>query len=195
MDTEDVLAFSRHDLLARGTRAAVALAILDSAAHAGGETVLLFEGATGRQFDLDLSGPREAVVGRLEQDEAGPPAEEGPRRRGRPKLGVIGREVTLLPRHWEWLEGQRGGASATLRRLVDEARRADAGGDVRRRAQDRTQRFMAALAGDLPGFEEAARALYAGDGARFEAETAPWPGDVRAVAREFAADAFGADAA
>ena len=195
MTTDDVLAFARHDLLARGDLATVALAVLDSETHARGETVLLFEAGTGRQFDIDLSGSRAAVAARYAQQAVPEPAAEAPRRRGRPKLGVVGREVTLLPRHWAWLEQQRGGASAALRRLVDEARRADAGGDLRRRAQDRTQRLMAALAGDLPGFEEAARALYGGDGERFEAETATWPRDLRAVVLELAADAFRADAA
>jgi hypothetical protein len=121
-------------------------------------------------------------------DEATPTA--GPRRRGRPRLGVVAREVTLLPRHWAWLATQPGGASVALRRLVDDARRAGAGRDRARQARDAAYRFMHALAGDLPGFEEASRALFAGDRDRFAAAVASWPPDVREHATKlgFAAD-------
>ncbi|KVE36609.1 DUF2239 family protein [Burkholderia sp. TSV86] len=106
------------------------------------------------------------------------PAAE-PRGRGRPKLGVIAREVTLLPRHWEWLSTQPGGASVALRKLVDEARRTHARQDRNRQAQERAYHFMSAIAGDLPGFEEAARALFASDPDRLHASIAAWPDDVR----------------
>jgi hypothetical protein len=91
---------------------------------------------------------------------------------------VVAREVTLLPRHWEWLADQRGGASAALRRLVDEARRAS-GGVKRRAAQETAYRFMSAMAGDLTAFEEAARALFADDRSRMEQHMASWPQDIR----------------
>jgi hypothetical protein len=100
-----------------------------------------------------------------------------PRGRGRPKLGVVPREVTLLPRHWDWLAGQRGGASAALRRLVEDASRAEPGAEARR---DAAYRFMADMCGDRPGYEEALRALYRGDEARLDALIADWPEDVRA---------------
>jgi hypothetical protein len=87
--------------------------------------------------------------------------------------------VTLLPRHWEWLAAQPGGASVALRKLVEEARRANAGADRVRRAREAAYHFTHALAGDLPGFEEATRALFAGDRARFERHAASWPADVR----------------
>lgn len=133
------------------------------------ETALIFDDSTGRQLDYDLSGSANEVVERYVEPE---PA-RGP---GRPKLGVVSREVTLLPRHWEWLADQPNGASATLRRLVDEARRNE---DGRRRAAAITGRVMTALAGDLPNFEEAYRALDAADASRFEELTAGWPEDVR----------------
>ncbi len=110
---------------------------------------------------------------------------------GRPRLGVVGREVTLLPRHWAWLEAQRGNASATLRQLVDQARREGEEADSVRRAQDAAHRFCNAMAGDRPGFEEAMRALFARDGGRFNAETYPWPCDIRDHARWLAEDVFG----
>lgn len=98
---------------------------------------------------------------------------------GRPKLGVVAREVTLLPRHWQWLSSQPEGASVVLRKLVEEARRANAGKDGVRRSQEAANRFMSVMAGDAPGFEEAARALFAGDAERFDQRVEGWPADLR----------------
>jgi hypothetical protein len=109
-------------------------------------------------------------------------------------LGVVAREVTLLPRHWAWLNGQPGGASVALRKLVEQARRDNDGRDRLRRAQEAAYRFMSVMAGDRPGFEEAARALFAGDSARFDRLVKPWPGDIRNHARKLAAAAFGSRA-
>ncbi len=78
------------------------------------------------------------------------PAE--PRGRGRPKLGVVAREVTLLPRHWDWLNAQPGGASVALRKLVEQARRANGDADRARAAREAAYHFMSAMAGDLPAF-------------------------------------------
>jgi hypothetical protein len=104
---------------------------------------------------------------------------------------VVGREITLLPRHWEWLDRQRGGASATLRRLVDAERKATVTQDEQRLSQDRTNRFLSAMAGDLAGFEDATRALYAGDRAGFEVASVSWCADIRRVAMQLADAAFG----
>lgn len=160
-------------------------------------TVLVFEDGTGQVVDVDYSGaPAEVVRGataRLARGAAPAAAEAdtaAPRGPGRPRLGVVAREVTLLPRHWQWLSSQPGGASVALRRLVDEARRASVGRDRVRRAQEVTYRCMSALAGDLAGFEEALRALYACDLARFDVQTRTWPEDVRAYIRQLAAPAF-----
>ena len=76
---------------------------------------------------------------------------------------MVAREVTLLPRHWEWLAQQSGGASVALRRLVDQARRGTEDKDRIRRAQEAAYRFMSAMAGNRPNFEDAIRALFAGD--------------------------------
>jgi hypothetical protein len=175
-----VTAFAGHRLLARGELSAVA-----RAAHgAQGEQPLVFDDATGRPVELDLRGSVEDVLAKLVQSH--PTPKPG---RGRPKLGVTAREVTLLPRHWDWLATQPGGASASLRRLVDQARRASRDAEAMRRAQEATYRVMAALAGDLPDYEEAARALFAGDHARFEQLTARWPADVGSYVRELNAAA------
>ena len=143
---------------------------------------LVFRDASGQAADLDLRGDEEAVAARYA--EAAPA--QVPRGRGRPKLGVVAREVTLLPEHWDWLAAQSGGASVALRKLVHEARRH--GGDrIRtRQARDRAYHAMSTLAGDLPGFEEASRALFAGDHERLLAQMAAWPDDVRAYVLQLA---------
>ncbi|MCC6536262.1 MAG: DUF2239 family protein [Bryobacterales bacterium] len=140
--------------------------------------VLVFDDATGRQVDLAFHAPAA---------DAAPPAPRGP---GRPKLGVVAREVTLLPRHWEWLAAQPGGASVALRRIVDEARKANEERDRTRQAREAAYRFITAMAGNAPGYEEAARALFAGDRARFTQEAAAWPADVRAYATRLAEAAW-----
>ena len=175
-------AFDGHRLLAAGPLLDVTLAVKASPASAAG-TVLTFDDDTGKVVDLDLHGTAEEIAARHRAREEGMAA----RGRGRPKLGVVAREVTLLPRHWDWLSAQRGGASVTLRRLIDEARKAEGGQAAGRAARDAAYRFMSAIAGDLPGFEEAARALYAGDVARLEQHLAEWPEDLRAYLRTLAA--------
>lgn len=142
--------------------------------------LLIFDDATGRPVDLDLRGGPETAVADYLARTASPPETTSPRRpgRGRPKLGVVAREVTLLPRHWDWLSRQPGGASATLRRLVEDARRLSATADRAREAQDALYRVMSALAGDAPGFEEACRALFAHDDSGLDQIVARWPADV-----------------
>lgn len=168
--------------VASGSRLDAALAAQRLAGEAG---VLIF-GPDGAAVDFDLGGGPEDLTRRLAE-----PADV-PRGRGRPKLGVVAREVTLLPRHWEWLAGQPGGASVALRKLVEAARRDAEGPDRIRAARATAYRFASAMAGDLPGFEEAMRALFAGDDAGFEARIEAWPGDIAAQLRTYAAEAFGA---
>ena len=157
------------------------------ARHVSG--VLIFDDVTGRLVDLDLRGDLEECLARLPKDNEDP-VEPAERRPGRPKLGVVAREVTLLPRHWEWLNRQSGGASVALRKLVEAARAAGDADDQKRQAQEAADRFMQALAGDQPGYEEAARALYAGQAERFEGLTAAWPKDIRDHAVYLAKGAF-----
>ncbi|MFT0736595.1 DUF2239 family protein [Ralstonia wenshanensis] len=156
--------------------------------------VLVFDNTSAHPVEFDLRGTVEDVVVRIDQaaPSAAEPAESEnrPRGPGRPKLGVIAREVTLLPRHWDWLAAQPGGASVTLRKLVEDARRAAEGADRRRTAQEAAYRFMSAMAGNAAGFEEATRALFAADAAAFASLTQSWPADVRDFARELASRAF-----
>ena len=181
-------AFAGTKMVAFGSLQEVALTLKERLRHEPTITPLVFDNATGRPIDLDLRGSDEAVVQRLEDHPA--LAATPPVRAGRPKLGVVPREVTLLPRHWEWLNGQPGGASVALRRLVDEARHANPVADKVRRAREATYRFMTAVAGNEPGYEEATRALFAGDSARFQALIAGWPVDVRLYAGKLALEAF-----
>jgi hypothetical protein len=175
--TREYVAFRGDERVAAGGLAEVAVALRERIDSGDPSLVLIFDKHDGRQIDVDLDG----TVDEIKRRYAAPSevATSATRGRGRPKLGVVGREVTLLPRHWEWLQTQRGGPSATLRRLVDEARRAGRDRDRVRQAQDAIHRFISATAGDLPGFEEATRCLYRGNRAGFEAEIAGWPSGVR----------------
>ena len=144
---------------------------------------LIFEDQSGRQVDFDLRGTVDEVVARA----LPAPPRTGP---GRPKLGVVSREVSLLPRHWDWLEQQPNGASAALRRLVDQARQHEPGEQRARLAIEAAGRFLSAMAGNLPGYEEATRALYRRDGERFDELIRDWPRDVRLHAQRMVRDLF-----
>ena len=186
-------AFQGHQRLASGPAGEVAL-VVKRVAPRPEQAIIIFEDATGRPIDFDLRGGDREVLARLAKFMP-PPAEDTaaptePRGRGRPKLGVVAREVTLLPRHWEWLNAQPGGASVALRKLVDAARLAGADKQRVRLAQEASYRFMTAMGGNLPDYEEATRALYANDRARFERMIAGWPGDIREHAARLAAAAF-----
>jgi len=193
---DTVTAFAGDRLFASGAAAEVALAVKAAAAVNGDAPLLILEDRTGRQVDFDLRGSDAEIVRRLMPTDAdgGGAADKaemsGKRSPGRPKLGVVPREVTLLPRHWEWLAAQPGGASVTLRKLVDAARTADGGKVSIRQAREAADRFMGAMLGNRPGYEEATRALYAGDGKRFFDLSESWPADLRDHARRLAKPSF-----
>ncbi len=178
-----VLAFAGDRRIARGP-VAEAMAAIHTAVGAG-ETVLVFDAGNGRVIDLDLRGDAADAIARLAP--APEPEKRGP---GRPKLGVVPREVTLLPRHWDWLSAQPGGASVALRKLVEGALKEAEGPDRARRAKEATYRFMTAVAGDKPGYEEATRMLFAGDWTAFDAAVERWPADVREAVRGMAEGAW-----
>jgi len=179
--TAKFTAFDGERLIARGDLKAVA----NAARACRNRTPAVFDDGTGRTVEIDLRGSADDVIARLS-----PAAIPSKPVRGRPRLGVTAREVTLLPRHWEWLATQPGGASAALRRLVDQARRETVEADAARQAQEAVYRVMTALAGDFPGYEEAARALFARDRARFDELTASWPADVRNYVRSLNARVY-----
>jgi uncharacterized protein len=173
-------AFEGQRRLVAGALADVALTVKRTEQRPAAEPILIFNDATGRALDLDLRGDDEDVLARLPKPAtAEAAAQNEPRGRGRPKLGVVAREVTLLPRHWEWLNAQPGGASVALRKLVEQARRANGDAERHRAARDAAYHFMSAMAGNLPDFEEASRALFADDRRSFTRLIAPWPADIR----------------
>jgi len=190
-------AFSGERLLASGPAWEVALAVKAMLDANDAAPLLIFDDTTGRQLDFDLRGSDAEIMARLKPADASPDTAqaEAARAPGRPKLGVVAREVTLLPRHWDWLASQPGGASVTLRKLVDAARAAGQGTERVRTAQQTADRFMSAMLGNAAGYEEASRALYAGDGPRFHELSAGWPADLRDYARRLAAPAFAAASA
>lgn len=189
--TIDCTAFGGLKRIASGLLSDVVVAAKRALDRGDALSVAIFDNETSRPIEVDFRGTVEEVRARLTSPPtAEPEAEAPPRGPGRPKLGVVAREVTLLPRHWDWLNTQPGGASVALRRLVEAARRSTDGSARIRLAREAANRFMTAMAGDLPGFEEATRALFAGDRDRFEAETANWAPDVRDHSRRLAEPAF-----
>ncbi|RDK04080.1 DUF2239 family protein [Paraburkholderia lacunae] len=192
-------AFEGLRRIASGALPDVALAVRAVFERGEQAPVLIFDDVTSRPVEFDLRGTPEEIVARLASQESGEASAQAadateddaaPRGRGRPKLGVVAREVTLLPRHWDWLNGQPGGASVALRKLVDAARSASEDKDRKRAAQEAVYRFTTALAGNLPGYEDATRALYADDRPRFEDIVSAWPADVRDHTLRLAAHAF-----
>ncbi|MCU0633399.1 MAG: DUF2239 family protein [Gemmatimonadaceae bacterium] len=202
--TRPSTAFADTTILVRGPLRTVAHEARRRVAAGDTRNIVVTDDATGAPIELHLdtseaelalrllararadvaSRSARALDGRRDPSRVATATTKG---RGRPRLGVVPREVTLLPRHWAWLSAQRGGASAALRRLVDDARRADDGSAAAREAtQQAAYTFMRDMAGDSPGFEEALRALFAGDLDRMAAHMAAWPADVRAHALRLA---------
>ena len=184
----DYIAFEGPRCLARGPLVDVALQVKAATEARPLARFMVFNARSSEIIDFDHRGSADEVLARLAQahpqahapkarDEDAAVLRAGP---GRPKMGVVAREVTLLPRHWAWLAGQPGGASVALRKLVEQARKDSQGQDQRRLSQEASYRFMSAMAGSLDGFEEAARALFAADRPRFEALIATWPADIQA---------------
>ncbi|MDQ8726466.1 DUF2239 family protein [Bradyrhizobium sp. LHD-71] len=184
IDPASCTAFAGNSRIAAGSLADVALAVKAVVDRGDQSPVLIFDDATSQQIEVDLRGTPQDVAARLAGRPPASVASTGqPRRAGRPKLGVVGREVTLLPRHWDWLAEQPGGASVALRRLIDAERKSSEFNNLGRKAQEVTYRFMHAVAGNFSHFEEASRALFAGDRETFVRLTEAWPVDVRDHAR------------
>lgn len=195
--SESCTAFVGATCIASGDLQFVALKAKAIVDQDGVAQPIIFEDATSRVIEVDLRGSPEDVVERITKQTANDnqnsqpaPSGDDPRGPGRPRLGVVAREVTLLPRHWEWLASQPGGASVALRKLVEQARIANQSKDRQRRAQEAAYRFLSTMAGNEPYFEEAARALFAGNKERFDTIVSPWPIDIGEHAKKLAASAF-----
>ncbi|MBS2009214.1 MAG: DUF2239 family protein [Cyanobacteria bacterium SZAS TMP-1] len=194
--THNCSAFQGSKKIGSGPIGEIALLLHGMAENGHAKDTLVFEDGTAQQIDLDLRGTREEVLERLRLRFPGMSAPAGVENAsgqpgpGRPKLGVVAREVTLLPRHWEWLNTQPGGASVALRKLVEAARLASGTKEESRRSREATYRFISAMAGNKPDFEEATRALFARDREKFNQYIASWPKDIRDHAQMLAVSAF-----
>lgn len=185
MSSVQIIAFNEDRCIASGDIVDVAARVKQILSPQS--QILLFDLETSRPAEIDFRGSVADVTTRLKTALSPEPATRGP---GRPKLGVVPREVTLLPRHWEWLAAQPGGASVTLRKLIEDARRKTSAKDEARERQESVHRFLSAIAGDKPHYEDVLRALYANDGDRFHALIADWPLDVRRHVERLASDVF-----
>jgi hypothetical protein len=181
-------AFEGPRRIASGDLKQVAAQVKEVVASGDYAPILIFDDSTSARIELDFRGTPEEVLARLDASDA--PSLEAPRGPGRPKLGVVAREVTLLPRHWDWLSRQPGGASVALRKLVETASKANVTADRERESREAVYRFISVMAGNELGFEEASRALFAGDAERFDSMIDAWPADIRDHARRLALAAF-----
>jgi hypothetical protein len=180
-------AFDHQRLIASGTLTDVVRATKQALDTGATGPLLIFDDCSSRQIEVDFRGTPDEVIARLSSKQPRPDtATRGP---GRPRLGVVPREITLLPRHWDWLGEQPGGASAILRRLVEQAMRGGAS-ERARQSSESVDRFMQVMAGDLAGYEEASRAFYRGNQAVFAEKIAAWPHDVRVHLQHLAAIAW-----
>lgn len=182
-----ITAFEGSRRIASGDPASVANAVREAISDGQSASILIFDDQTGVQIDLNLREELGSSMG-----DHSSPASSSPEQRsaGRPRLGVVAREVTLLPRHWDWLNKQRGGASAALRRLVDEARKSSDSIEARQAVRDALYRFMTAISGNAPGYEEALRNLFSGNLSGFKQATANWPADIRSFMDPMITSAF-----
>ena len=192
-------AFAGHTCIATGEIQQVARHVKQALDQGAPNSILIFDDITSEPVEIDFRGTPADVMARLEQSGLCAPAQAAaeteptgtsPRGPGRPKLGVVAREITLLPRHWDWLNSQPGGASVALRKMVEEARRVHANRDRLRKAQESVYRFLSAMAGNLPGYEEALRALFANNADRFAEQIETWPTDIRQHVRKISVAAF-----
>jgi hypothetical protein len=176
------VAFAGQTCIASGALPSVVREAKQALDANSSSSVIILDAVTSEPIEVDFRGTPDEVIARVGAYSADADMPR-PLAVGRPKLGVVGREVTLLPRHWEWLAEQPGGASVTLRKLVEEARRSTVGEATTRRAREACYRFATIMAGDEPGYEDAIRALFSGDQDRFDTLTEGWPADVRGHAR------------
>jgi len=180
-------AFSEHKRIAVGDLFEVVRKSLEYLKKHKDADIQFFDNSNSELVEVDLRGRPEAVLSRLEPKEDSSEKKVGP---GRPKLGVVSREIGLLPSQWEWLSIQPGGASVTLRKLVEEAKKKNRVKDEIRRSQNATYKFMTTKAGDFPNYEEALRSLFANDRKTFDRLVQDWPKDIREHINFLASECF-----
>lgn len=190
METNTYTAFETHKILSQGSLEDVVLKVKKRLEKSPESQIVIYSDVTGKSMDFNFQGSEKEVLKRLEVYTTPESADEASTGPGRPKLGVISREVSLLPRHWEWLATQSGGASNTLRKLVEESMKKTSGVQTVKTAQERTYKFMSVEAGDLENYEEALRALYRKDKEKFTSDIKTWPRDVQKHILELAKPVF-----
>lgn len=188
--SQSYTAFHGNKFLVQGQLEEVVLQLRQKLKSDSSASILVFSDLTGKEMDFDLRGSEKEVLQRLQVYLSHDEKSLGHSGPGRPKLGVVAREVSLLPRHWEWLSTQSGGASAILRRLIEAEKKNSSSRDLLRQAQERAHKFMSAMAGNLENFEEALRALYAKDKTKFKEQISKWPNDIKDHTKKMAAAAF-----
>lgn len=161
--------FENDEVLLRGSETEVRQAVRRARAVRPLGKLIAFFDDNGEDFEVEYvpPGTADAIPEPLVEENL-------VRKAGRPRLGVVAREVTLLPRHWEWLETQPSGPSAALRRLVESARRDSAPADRTRRSVEATYRFLYTMVGNTAFFPELCRALFRRDWERFDAQLGSW---------------------
>lgn len=145
--------------------------------------VLVFNDQTGQQIDLDLSGSEDDLKQRYTEVEY-------VKKVGRPKLGVISREITLQQKHWNWLDQQSSSASAVIRKLIDKELNDPSSESNIMLAKQAIDHFMLAMLGNMPNYEEATRALYQGNKSHFLALIHNYPKDLKVYLELKAQTAF-----
>ena len=186
-----ITAFEVEKIFCSGPKIEVILAMKNELSKSPNKRFLCFEDTSGQQIDFDISGTKEEIIQRLSTHTITAPepisADENKaidKKLGRPKLGVVPKEVTLLPRHWLWLGAQSGGASATIRRLVEQASKANSGENKRKKCQESAYRFLSAVAGNYPNYEEVLRAIFRDDEKMISNLTSEWPKDIVTYAQK-----------
>jgi hypothetical protein len=183
------IAFDGSKKITSGTLLEVAGKVKQYLQKESEASVLIFDSQSSAPIEINFRGSMENVLKRL-KEETGAESSSKPAGPGRPKLGVVSREVSLLPRHWDWLALQPGGASNALRRLVEEAKKQNVEKDRVRQSQEATYKFMHSMAGNLKHYEEAMRALYVKNKSLFETLIHDWPKDIRHHIKALAGPAF-----
>ncbi len=184
-------AFAGTQRLATGHLTFVAQAVKSSLENGDKREIVIFDNHTSEVIEVDFRGSQEEVAKQFSPAAGEKESEPAPTKsRGRPKLGVVAKEITLLPRHWDWLNQQPASVSATLRKLVEQASRQNQQAANARQAQDIVYRFINVVASHLNEYEEALRALYAKDGDKFQQLIREWPADVVAHLKKLAPPAF-----
>ena len=178
METKKYSAIQDQNLIVMGELPVVLKEIKLFLDQGGCEPVLIFDHTDGRQWDFNFQGTLEEVLSRAivpEDDNCNKP---GP---GRPRLGIVSREVTLLPRHWDWLEQQPGKASGTLRRLVEDAMKHPSDDFIIRQKQEALGRIISSVGGNLIGFEDFLRILHRKEWNKVEEVIKEWPLGIKKI--------------